>query len=276
MLKTKLISLIYGISFQYISQQQKATKTRCFFAVVEKYMLYMLLSKKRNKDGAEMSEKIMIVDDEPDIIFLLRDFFLLNDYEVITAKDIDEATKKFEQKPDLILLDINMPDKSGLDFCKQIRNQTKAPIIFLTARANEEDILTGLKMGGDDYITKPFNIRELLGRVQAHLRREKRSRNIFDEKSNELKIDYPGMCVSFNGEEITFTKKEFEIIEFLSTNPGQVFDKEKIYQHVIGFNSYGDNTVITEHVRRIRNKIANAGCKSYIETVWGLGYRWIK
>ena len=223
-----------------------------------------------------MTEKIMIIDDEPDIIFLLRDFFLLNDYEVITAKSFDEATEKFEENPDLILLDINMPDKNGLEFCKQIRNQTKAPIIFLTARANEEDILTGLKMGGDDYITKPFNIRELLGRVQAHLRREKRSRNIFDEKSNELKIDYPGMRVSFNGEEIPFTKTEFEIIEFLSTNPGQVFDKEKIYQHVIGFNSFGDNTVITEHVRRIRNKITNAGCKSYIETVWGLGYRWIK
>lgn len=223
-----------------------------------------------------MSEKIMIIDDEPDIIFLLRDFFTLNDYDVITAKNAQEAMEKFEENPDLILLDINMPGKNGLEFCKQIRSLTQCPIIFLSARTNEEDILTGLNLGGDDYITKPFHIRELLGRVQAHLRREKRTKDNPEPTKNVLKIDYSGMHVTYNDKVISFTKTEFEIIEFLSMNPGQVFSREKIYENVVGFNSDGDSTVITEHVRRIRNKFINAGCESYIETVWGLGYRWIK
>ncbi|MBO5936391.1 MAG: response regulator transcription factor [Clostridia bacterium] len=221
-----------------------------------------------------MTEKIMIIDDEPDIIFLLRDFFLLNDYDVITAENAEEATAKFKENPDLILLDINMPGKNGLEFCKQIRAMTQCPIIFLSARTNEDDILAGLNVGGDDYITKPFHIRELLGRVQAHLRREKRNKD--DTKNNGLKIDYAGMHVTFNGNGISFTKTEFEIIEYLSLHPGQVFSREKIYENVIGLNSEGDNTVITEHIRRIRNKFNGAGCESYIETVWGLGYRWIK
>ena len=223
-----------------------------------------------------MSEKIMVVYDERDIVFLLRDFFILNDYEVITAFSAQEATEKLSENPDLIILDINMPIKNGLEFCKQIRSQTQSPIIFLTAKAEEVDILAGLAVGGDDYITKPFNIRELLGRVQAHLRREQRAKDNPTNKNNGLKIDYSGMSVTFNGKNLTFTKTEFEIIEFLSMNPGQVFDREKIYENVIGFNSDGDNTVITEHIRKIRNKFINAGSKSYIETVWGLGYKWIK
>ena len=218
----------------------------------------------------------MIIDDEPDIIFLLRDFFMLNDYDVITAKNAEEATEKFKEDPDLILLDINMPGKNGLEFCKQIRNLTHCPIIFLSARTQEDDILAALSLGGDDYITKPFHIKELLGRVKAHLRREKRNKDSVENKNNGLKIDYSGMNVIFNEKNIFFTKTEFEIIEFLSMNPGQVFSREKIYENVIGFNAEGDNAVITEHIRKIRNKFINAGCESYIETVWGVGYRWIK
>ena len=223
-----------------------------------------------------MPEKIMIIDDEPDIIFLLRDFFLLNDYDVITARNAEEAIEKFKEGPDLILLDINMPGKNGLEFCKQIRGLTQCPIIFLSARTREDDILTGLSIGGDDYITKPFHIRELLGRVQAHLRREKRYKITDENKSDGLKVDYTGKSIIYNGKSIPFTKTEFEIIEFLSMNPGQVFSREKIYENVIGFNADGDNAVITEHIRKIRNKFISADCKSYIETVWGLGYRWIK
>lgn len=223
-----------------------------------------------------MAEKIMIIDDERDIIFLLRDFFTFNDYEVITAFNAQKATEKLSEGPDLILLDINMPMKNGIEFCKQIRDNTDCPIIFLTARTEESDILAGLNVGGDDYITKPFNIRELLGRVQAHLRREKRAKSGTELQNNGIQISYSGMSVSINGIALNFTKTEFEIIEFLSLNPGQVFSREKIYENVIGFNSDGDNTVITEHIRKIRKKFADAGSKSYIETVWGLGYRWIK
>ena len=218
----------------------------------------------------------MIIDDEPDIIFLLRDFFLLNDYDVITASNAEEAVKKIVEKPDLILLDINMPGKNGLELCKLIRSHMQCPIIFLSARTQEDDILTGLNIGGDDYITKPFHIKELLGRVQAHLRREKRNKYTPVTKKDGLKIDYTGMSVTYNDKPISFTKTEFEIVEFLSMNPGQVFAREKIYENVIGFNSEGDNTVITEHIRKIRNKFLSAGCESYIETVWGVGYRWTK
>lgn len=223
-----------------------------------------------------MHEKIMIIDDERDIIFLLRDYFTLNDYEVITAFNVQEAAQKLSNNPDLILLDINMPTKNGLEFCKQIRSYTQCPIIFLTARAEESDIIAGLNVGGDDYITKPFNVRELLGRVQAHLRREKR---IKENPKNETVgpiINYSGMSVEVNGVSIYFTKTEFEIIEFLSLNPGQIFSREKIYENVIGFNTDGDNTVITEHIRKIRKKFADVGSKACIETVWGLGYRWLK
>lgn len=223
-----------------------------------------------------MNEKIMIIDDEKDIVFLLRDYFTFNDYDVVAAYDTAEASEKLSEKPDLILLDINMPRKNGLDFCKQIRNQTDAPIIFLTARAEETDILAGLNVGGDDYITKPFNVRELLGRVQAHLRREKRSKNEKEAQNDGLIINYSGMNVTLNGVSIKLTKTEFEIIELLSLNPGQVFSREKIYENVIGYDADGDNSVITEHIRKIRKKFADAGRDSYIETVWGLGYKWVK
>lgn len=223
-----------------------------------------------------MAEKIMIVDDELDIINLLRDFFLINDYEVITASSIDEAIEELKKEPDLILLDINMPGKNGLDFCKYARRNLSCPIIFLTAKAEAEDILLGFDVGGDDYITKPFDIRELLRRVQAQLRREKRAMRAIEAKKTGLVIDYAGMNVSFNGKPIVLTKAEFRIIEFLSTNPGIVFDKEKIFENVFGYDSSSDNAVIREHIRRIRKKFSDVNCESYIETFWGMGYKWKK
>lgn len=223
-----------------------------------------------------MAEKIMIVDDELDIISLLRDFFIINDYEVITASDAEEAAIGLEKKPDLILLDINLPGKNGLDFCKQVRQAVNCPIIFLTARTEADDILLGLNLGGDDYITKPFDIRELLSRVQAHLRRERRARKEPEIEKDGFVIDYAGMSATFNGKPIFLTKAEFKIVEFLSSNPGIVFDIEKIFEKVFGFDSDSDNSVIREHIRRIRKKFSDAGCEAYIETLWGMGYKWKK
>lgn len=223
-----------------------------------------------------MAETIMVIDDELDILFFLRDFFNLNNYEVIIANSAEEASKMLSKNPDIILLDINMPQKNGLDFCKQIRSHTACPIIFLTARTEPDDILTGLMVGGDDYITKPFDLRELLGRIQAHLRREKRSRDSTDQKTAGLRFDYSGKIVYFNNMPISLTKTEFEIVEFLSMHPGQVFDMERIYENVIGLDSKGDNTVIREHIRKIRKKFMDVGCAVNIETVWGFGYKWVK
>lgn len=223
-----------------------------------------------------MNNKILIVDDEKDILFLLRDFFTLNDFDVFTASDAMKALELIDEKPDIILLDVNMPEMNGIELCKRIRNKIECPIIFLTARTESEDVLQGLSVGGDDYITKPFNVKELLGRVQAHLRRENRILSRIESETKGLRIDYSGMAVSFNGKKINFTKTEFAIIEILSLHPGRIFDREKIYEAIRGFDAYGDNTVITEHIRKIRNKFIAVGGRPYIETVWGVGYKWIK
>lgn len=223
-----------------------------------------------------MNNKILIVDDEKDILFLLRDFFTLNDFDVFTASDAMKALELIDEKPDIILLDVNMPEMNGIELCKRIRNKIECPIIFLTARTESEDVLQGLSVGGDDYITKPFNVKELLGRVQAHLRRENRILSRIESETKGLRIDYSGMAVSFNGRKINFTKTEFAIIELLSLHPGRIFDREKIYEAIRGFDAYGDNTVITEHIRKIRNKFIAVGGRPYIETVWGVGYKWIK
>lgn len=223
-----------------------------------------------------MSSKILVVDDEDGIIALLTDFLLLNDYEVITAKSGFEAMEKIKEKPDLVLLDINMPGINGVEVCKRIREKVDCPIIFLTARTSPDDLITGFNVGGDDYITKPFNIRELGVRIQAHLRRERRLIDKADEQNNGMIINYAEMTVKYNDAPISLTKTEFEIIELLSTHPGQIFDREKIYETVRGLSATGDNTVITEHIRRIRTKFIEAGSAPRIETVWGVGYKWTK
>lgn len=224
-----------------------------------------------------MSSKILIVDDEVDIVNMLQDYFEINGYEVLTAFCGNEALKKAERLPDIILLDINMPDVDGLDVCLQIRNFVSCPILFLTAKAMESDKIEGFKVGGDDYIVKPFSIEELGARVSAHLRREHRqqgqARVYFD---NDLVIDYSQKCVYFQNKALSFAKKEFDIIEFLSQNAGMVFDRERIYERVWDYDSDGDSSVVAEHIRRIRQKFAAVSVASYIETVWGCGYKWKK
>lgn len=224
-----------------------------------------------------MGEKLLIVDDEADIVTLLQDYFELNDYEVTTAAGGLEAIKKAEQQPDLILLDVNMPDLDGMEVCRQIRNFVGCPILFLTAKIEDCDKIKGFGVGGDDYIVKPFSIDELGARVAAHLRRDRRQRASaklrFDES---LAIDYSERAVYLQNKLLPLAKKEFDIIELLSQNAGQVFDKERIYERLWGYDSEGDSAVVAEHVRRIRAKFAAAGAKPYICTVWGVGYKWAK
>lgn len=224
-----------------------------------------------------MREKILIVDDEIDILNMMKDYFELNDYDVMTAAGGVEAIKKSEKHPDLIMLDINMPDMDGIQVCKQIRSFVSCPILFLTARIEDSDKIKGFGVGGDDYIVKPFSIDELGARVAAHLRREKRrwesSKIKFD---NDLAIDYWERSVYFKGEPLNLAKKEFDIIELLSQHTGQAFDKEHIYELVWGYDSEGDSSVIAEHIRRIRTKFSAHKMKPYIQTVWGVGYKWAK
>ncbi len=224
-----------------------------------------------------MRDKILIVDDEADIVSTLEDYFLYNDYHVMAASNGREAIEKAGKQPDLILLDINMPDVDGLEVCARIRDFVSCPILFLTARVEDSDKVKGFGMGGDDYIVKPFSLEELGARVAAHLRRERRRGETpkvrFDDK---LAIDYTERRLYYDNEEIFLAKKEFDIIELLSGHPGQIFSKERIYELVWGYDSEGDSSVVAEHIRRIRKKFVAAGAKSYVETVWGVGYKWEK
>ena len=224
-----------------------------------------------------MRDMILIVDDEEDIVSMLRDYFEYNNYDVITAVNGTEAMKKAGKQPDIILLDINMPDIDGLEVCSRIRAFVNCPILCLTARIGDSDKIKGFGIGGDDYIVKPFSIDELGARVAAHLRRERRQKETpkiyFDEK---LAIDYTERCLYYEGEEIPLAKKEFNIVELLSEHAGQVFSKERIYELVWDYDSEGDSAVVAEHLRRIRAKFQEAQMKPYIQTVWGVGYKWIK
>ena len=222
-----------------------------------------------------MSQRLLIVDDEPEIVEMLRRFFERKGYEVLTAESGQAALKQAQAQPDMILLDINLPDIDGLEVCATIRRHVSCPIVFLTARIEDSDKVKGFAAGGDDYVVKPFSLAELEARVGAHLRREQRlaarSEVRFDA---DLVIDYSQRVVLFRGEPVGFARKEFDIIEFLSQNAGQVFDRERIYERVWGLDSEGESSVVFEHIRRIRVKLAACGAQPYIETVWGCGYKW--
>lgn len=218
---------------------------------------------------------ILIVDDEADLRKLLADYFEVNGYAVVTAKDGSEALQRLEQQPDIVLLDINMPEMNGLDLCRKIRDFVSCPILFLTARMEDADKISGFQAGGDDYIQKPFSIHELGARVEAHLRREMRNRQKSSIKfEGGLAIDYSERALYSDGRQIPLAKKEFDIVELLSAHPGMVFDKERIYDRVWGPDEEGESSVIAEHIRRIRNKLKEHGCEGWIETVWGVGYKW--
>lgn len=222
-----------------------------------------------------MTQNIMVVDDEIEILNMLKRYFTLNGYHVITATGGKEALEKMNSQPDIILLDINMPDLDGLSLCRSIRNFVTCPILFLTANIEESDKIKGFGVGGDDYIVKPFSIDELGARVAAHLRRENRAnvktKVMFDDF---LIIDYMERVVYFKNQQIPLLKKEFDIIEVLSLNAGQIFDKERLYEAAWGMDGLGNNSVVAEHIRKIRAKFEAIGAKQYIQTVWGVGYKW--
>lgn len=224
-----------------------------------------------------MKNKILIIDDEEMILKMLRRCLEAENYIVYTADSGKKAMELVSVAPDIILLDINMPEMNGLQLCQLIREHIDCPIIFLTARVLEQDIIHGLAVGGDDYITKPFNTNELLARISAHLRREeRRNRATNIHCDDELIIDYNSRTLYYGKQKLEFSNKEFEIIKFLSQNAGIVFDREMIYEKLWGYDGEGDSIVVKEHIRKIRNKLSVYSDKNYIETVWGVGYKWAK
>ena len=183
-----------------------------------------------------MAYRILVVDDDRSIIKMIKDFLEMEEYHVDTALNGEDALLKAETHPDLIILDINLPSMNGIEVCKKIRDFVDCPILFLTARIEERDKITGLRAGGDDYIVKPFSLGELLARIEAHLRRENRKQAKKDFRyDNDLCIDYSSRQIFWKQNEIELTKSEFDIVELLSTYPGQVFDREMIYERLWGF-----------------------------------------
>lgn len=222
-----------------------------------------------------MSEKILIVDDEKGIVDMLKSYFERQSFQVYTAYNGMEALKQAVCDPAIVLLDINMPEMDGLAVCQRIREFITCPILFLTARIESADKIIGFQAGADDYIVKPFDLDELGARVAAHLRREQRRQyNRAVSFFGEITIDYAARTIAINGESVSMSKREFDIVELLSLNPGQVFDRERIYETVWGIDGDGNSDTVMEHIRKIRAKLTAHTLYSYIETVWGCGYKW--
>jgi len=223
-------------------------------------------------------ENILIIDDEKDLVNIIKDTLVANGYNVLTAYNGTDGIALSKEDLSLIILDIMMPDIDGFSLCQCIRNKVSCPILFLSAKNSEQDKIKGLAIGGDDYITKPFSLKELVFRVKAHLRREKRL--IKKETSSKLifknlSLDLKSMEVKICGQNINLTKTEFEIVQLLALNKGQVFSKDHIYDKIWGYDGLGDSSTVTEHIKKIRSKINSLDKENtYIETVWGFGYKW--
>ncbi len=221
-----------------------------------------------------MPQRLLIVDDEPGLVDTLKAYFSPR-YQVLTAYSGGEAVQRAALRPDLILLDINMPGMDGLAVCRTIREQISCPILFLTARVESADQIAGFQAGADDYIVKPFDLDQLAARVAAHLRRERRRSSPSAVRFfGECAVDYSARAVTVRGQPVSFSRREFDILELLSLNAGQVFDRERIYETVWGIDGEGNSDTVMEHIRKIRAKLAVHTQQSYIETVWGCGYRW--
>ena len=217
--------------------------------------------------------RLLVIDDEKAILDLVKNSLEKDGHIVTVCESAADVTINTLKNYDLILLDIMMPDVDGFMFCKKIRGIVDCPILFLTAKVMETDIIYGLGIGADDYITKPFRIGELRARVTAHLRRERREHHNTLGFEQEIKFDLSSKELFMKGNKVDLTKSEYEICEYLARNRGQVFTREQIYEAVFGFDGNSDNSTIATHIKNIRSKLAGYGVTP-INTVWGVGYRW--
>lgn len=226
-----------------------------------------------------MDKKILIVDDEKPIVDILKFNLEKEGYKTIEAYDGEQAVEMaLESKPDLIILDVMLPKMDGFSVCKKIRQKLTCPIIMLTAKEEVVDKIIGLELGADDYMTKPFSIRELTARIKANLRKHviQEEEQIADNTSIKIKdlvLDSEKYVVVKNGVIIDLTMKEFEVLKLLASNAGQVFTREQILKNVWGYDYYGDLRSVDVTIRRIREKIEdNTAEPKYIITKRGIGY----
>lgn len=224
--------------------------------------------------------KILIADDEQSIREILRIYLENEGYEVVEAEDGADALRKVEyEKPDLVLLDIMMPILDGIEVCRQVRKHHTIPIIMATAKDEDDDRILGLEMGADDYVTKPFNNRELMARVKAVLRRTGAKEEVPVKAKARLEfegliIDVDSYTVTSFGKNVALTTRELELLWHLASNPNKAFSRNQLLEEIWGYSYYSDTRTVDTHIKRIRQKLAIPQENSWdIETVWGLGYK---
>ena len=223
-----------------------------------------------------MAISVLIVEDDKNIAELLQLYLEKEGYAVATAYDGGEGIAKFRAaKPDLVLLDVMMPVMNGWEVCKAIREESQTPVIMLTAKGETEDKIHGLRTGADDYITKPFEMREVLARIEAVLRRsgsvaEKKARRLTFDK---LIIDIDAFELIVDGKKVDTPPKEMELLYFLASSPNRVYTRNQLLDEVWGFDYYGDSRTVDVHVKRLREKLEGISDKWGLLTVWGVGYK---
>lgn len=225
-------------------------------------------------------KKILIVEDDADIAAIERDFLEINGFAVTLAPDGIEGLKLAQSGEfDLILLDLMLPGMDGIEICKRIRNVVTAPILMVTAKAEETDRVRGLGIGADDYISKPFSFPELVARVKAHLAQHERLAAGRSSRTSEfsvgnVRINPETRRVYVDEREVELKNKEYELLFFLATNADIVFSRETLYERIWGMDAVGDIITVSVHIKRLREKIErDPSNPTYIQTVWGAGYR---
>ena len=224
-----------------------------------------------------MAVSVLIVEDDRNIAELLQLYLEKEGYAVITAEDGGKGLEKFRTiKPDLVLLDVMMPVMDGWAVCKAIRAESQVPIIMLTAKGETDDKVAGLKQGADDYITKPFEMKEVLARIEAVLRRvsgvaaETKSRRITFDK---LSIDMDSFELVVDSKKVDTPPKEMELLFFLASSPNRVYTRNQLLDEVWGFDYFGDSRTVDVHVKRLREKLETVTANWSLKTVWGVGYK---
>ncbi len=223
------------------------------------------------------NQKIMIVDDDANICELLRIYLEKDGFSTVTSTDGEQAIAYAQRyNPDLILLDIMMPRLDGWQVCREIRKTSSVPIIMLTAKSETFDKILGLELGADDYITKPFDTKEVVARIKAVLRRSgenKRAGDIKEVRFDKLRINLTNYELVVNDRTIDTPPKELELVYHLASNPNRVYTRDQLLDEVWGFDYYGDSRTVDVHVKRLREKLEGVSDAWSLKTVWGVGYK---
>ena len=220
--------------------------------------------------------KILIVDDDRNIVELLRLYIEKEGYQTVIALNGREALQAFErEKPDLIVLDVMMPEIDGWQVCREVRKKSETPIIMLTAKGETFDKVLGLELGADDYMVKPFETKELIARIKAVLRRYETKDRISDDevRFENLSVNLANYELKLNDAIVEIPPKELELLHFLASNPNRVFTREQLLGEVWGFDYYGDSRTVDVHIKRLREKLENVEGNWNLKTVWGVGYK---